>query len=121
MKLYKIKVNGKTYKVELEAIEEVSSPTPVATKPIEEKKAEPAPVAAQPAAQGQEVLSPIQGTVNKVLVKLGDKVTKGTPLFIVEAMKLENEVVSPFDGEVAQILVEKGASVASKQKLAIIG
>ena len=121
MKLYKIKVNGKTYKVELQAIEEVASPTPVATKPVEEKKVESAPVAAQPAAQGQEVLSPIQGTVNKVLVKLGDKVTKGTPLFIVEAMKLENEVVSPFDGEVAQILVEKGASVSSKQKLAIIG
>ena len=124
MKLYKIKVNGKTYKVELQAIEEVASPAPVANKPAEESKpapaaAAPAPVA--PAAQGQEVLSPIQGTVNKVLVKLGDKVTKGTPLFIVEAMKLENEVVSPFDGEVKQILVEKGASVASKQKLAIVG
>ncbi len=121
MKLYKIKVNGKTYKVELQAIEEVAS-APAAPAKVEEKKAE-APVSAPSAATvaGQEVLSPIQGTVNKVLVKIGDKVTKGTPLFIVEAMKLENEVVSPFEGEVKQIFVEKGASVASKQKLAIIG
>ena len=122
MKLYKIKVNGKTYKVELEAIEEVASaPSPASAPKVEEKKAEPAAKPVVQTAAGQEVLSPIQGTVNKVLVKIGDKVTKGTPLFIVEAMKLENEVVSPFDGEVAQILVEKGASVASKQKLAIIG
>ena len=122
MKVYKIKVNGKTYKVELEAIDEVSSASPAAAPApkAEEKKAAPAE-APKAVAAGQEVLSPIQGTVNKVLVKLGDKVTKGTPLFIVEAMKLENEVVSPFDGEVAQILVEKGQSVASKQKLAIIG
>lgn len=122
MKLYKIKVNGKTYKVELEAIEEVAgAPAAVSAPKAEEKKAEPVSSPAAPVAAGQEVLSPIQGTVNKILVKLGDKVTKGTPLFVVEAMKLENEVVSPFDGEVKQILVEKGASVSSKQKLAIIG
>ncbi len=118
MKVYKIKVNGKAYRVELEAIEETSSPAPKAK--VEEKKEQPKPIATGEKT-GQEVLSPIQGVVNKVLVKVGDKVKKGDVLFIVEAMKLENEVVSPFDGEVSEVLADKGASVASKQPLCRIG
>ena len=119
MKLYKIKVNGKTYKVELEAIEEVASNAAIAPK-AEEKKAEPKPSSA-PSASGEQVLSPIQGTVVGVKTKVGDAVKKGTVLFIVEAMKLENEVVSPFEGTVKEILVDKGASVTAKQPLAVIG
>lgn len=124
MKLYKIKVNGKTYKVELEAIEDngapaAAAPAPVAAPKAEEKKAAPAPKEAS--GKGEQVLSPIQGTVVGVKVKVGDAVKKGTVLFIVEAMKLENEVVSPFEGTVTEILVEKGANVASKQALAVIG
>ena len=122
MKVYKIKVNGKAYKVELEAIDEVASQAAPAAAPAEAKK-EAAPAVTTPKAngKGQEVPSPIQGTVVGIKVKVGDTVKKGTVLFIVEAMKLENDVVSPFDGTVTEILVEKGASVASKQPLAIIG
>ena len=118
MKVYKIKVNGKSYRVELEAIDEVASAAPTPA-PLEAKKEPSAPKA--PSAAGQQVLSPIQGTVNAIKVTLGQKVSKGTVLFIVEAMKLENEVVSPFDGTVTEILVEKGATVSSKQPLAVIG
>ena len=121
MKLYKIKVNGKTYKVELEAIDECGTPAPAAAAPkAEEKKAEPAAPKA-PSAAGQQVLSPIQGSVVGIKVKVGDPVKKGAVLFLVEAMKLENEVVSPFDGTVTEILVEKGANVTAKQPLAVIG
>ena len=120
MKIYKIKVNGKTYKVELEAIDEVGAPV-AAASPVKEaeKKPEAKPVPTD--AKGESVLSPIQGQVTQVKLKLGDKVKKGDVLFIIEAMKLENEVVSPFDGEVKSILVEKGAAVTAKQPLAIIG
>ena len=123
MKVYKIKVNGKSYRVELESIDEVGAPA--APAPSEKKPAAPAP-SAEPVptvatGQGQEVLSPIQGTINAIKVAVGDKVTKGTVLFIVEAMKLENEVVSPFDGTVTGVLVEKGATVTAKQPLALIG
>lgn len=123
MKVYKIKVNGKAYKVELEAIDEVTSQAAApAAAPVEAKKeAAPAVTAPKANGNGQEVPSPIQGTVVGIKVKVGDTVKKGTVLFIVEAMKLENDVVSPFDGTVTEILVEKGASVASKQPLAIIG
>ena len=119
MKVYKIKVNGKAYRVELESIEETAS----SAAPVTEKKAEAhaAPAAAPSGpVEGKEVLSPIQGTVVKLMVKKGDKVAKNQVLVIVEAMKLENEVVSPYEGEVAEIFVTKGQSVASKERILVI-
>ena len=119
MKIYKIKVNGKTYRVELESLEEVASAAPAAaaaaSKPAPEKKSDaPAPAASS---DGTPVTSPIQGGVVKVLVKVGDKVKKGDPIAVIEAMKLENEVVSSAEGEVVAVLVEKGNSVASGDPL----
>lgn len=112
MKIYQVKVNGKTYKVELESIEEVAS----TAKPIEAKKetAAPAPVTT---GEGNAVVSPIQGTVVNVKVKVGDKIKKGDVVLVVEAMKLENDVVSTFDGEVCEVLVSKGQTVTAKQPL----
>lgn len=116
MKIYKIKVNGKTYKVELEAMEEVASEAPKA----EEKKAEAPKTSAPTSGEGNKVLSPIQGTVLSVEVKVGDKIKKGQKVCVVEAMKLENDVVSDFEGEVTEILVNKGATIAAKAPLIII-
>lgn len=114
-KTYKIKVNGKAYKVEVESVEEIASAPAIAPK---EAQKEEQPKVAMPASAGaNDVLSPIQGSVIKVLVKVGDKVKKGQPLFVIEAMKLENEVPSPAEGEIAEILVGKGQSVASKEIL----
>lgn len=114
MKIYKIKVNGKTYKVELEAMEEIKSAkgaAPVAKK--EEKKAA-APVST---GEGREVLAPIQGMLLKYKVKVGDKVKKGDVLLLIEAMKLENEVCAPCDGVVSEIVAPAGNMVTNKQLL----
>ena len=113
MKVYKVKVNGKVYEVELEAVSEqagsiASSPAPAA----------PAPVAS---GEGQEVVAPMQGTILDVKVKAGDAVKKGQVVAILEAMKLENEVVSPFDGVVKNVLVSKGQKVNNGDKLLIVG
>ena len=116
MKIYKIKVNGKSYRVELESIEQVNSEAVTESKK-EEKKPAAAPVVA---GEGNKVESPIQGTVVNVKVKVGDSVKKGTPLVVVEAMKLENDVVSPFDGTVSEILVKKGDSITAKQVIAVV-
>lgn len=116
MKIYKIKVNGKSYKVELEAMEEVAS----TAAPTVEKKEEAPKAAAPVSGEGNKVLSPIQGTVLDIKVKVGDKVKKGQVVCVVEAMKLENDVVSTFEGEVTDILVTKGASVASKAPLIVV-
>lgn len=115
MKIYKIKVNGKTYKVELESMEEVASSAPVAAP----AKAEAKPAAA-PTGEGRPIPSPIQGQVIDVKVKVGDHVSKGDVVVIVEAMKLENEVASPFDGTITEVLVSKGSSVTAKQPMFIV-
>lgn len=113
MKIYKIKVNGKSYRVELEEIEQVDS------APLEEKRKQDTKKIVNNDG-GKEVVSPIQGQVTNVKVKVGDKVQKGDVLLIVEAMKLENEVVSPFEGQVAEILVAKGQNVKAKEPIVII-
>lgn len=113
MKIYKIKVNGKSYRVELEAIEQVS------TLPLEEKKKEESKKIVSNEG-GKQVVSPIQGQVSNIKVKVGNKVKKGDVLLIVEAMKLENEIVSSFDGQVAQILVTKGQNVKANEPVVVI-
>lgn len=113
MKIYKIKVNGKSYRVELEAIEQVDS------VPLEEKKKQDSKRIINNDGV-KEVVSPIQGQVTNIKVKVGDKVRKGDVLLIIEAMKLENEVVSPFEGEIAEILVTKGQNVKAKEAIITI-
>ena len=113
MKIYKIKVNGKSYRVELEEIEQVDS------APLEEKrKQETKKIVNNDGFK--EVVSPIQGQVTNIKVKVGDKVQKGDVLLIIEAMKLENEVVSPFEGEIKEILVSKGQNVKAKELIITI-
>lgn len=109
MKVYKVKVNGKLYEVELESVSEVkAAPQPVAQ------------VAPTSPASGTATLkAPMQGIINDVKVKVGDVVSKGQCLFILEAMKLENEIVSPVSGVVRQVLVEKGQQVANQDVLAV--
>ena len=63
------------------------------------------------------ITSPMNGRVLKVLVGEGDAVTAGTPLVVVEAMKMENEIVASRDGKVARIHVTPGSTVESGAKL----
>ena len=55
--------------------------------------------------------APMPGMVLKILVKPGDSVTKGTPLLILEAMKMEHQIVAPRDGTVAAIHCREGELV----------
>ena len=113
MKIYKIKVNGKSYRVELEEIEQVDS------APLEEKRKQESKKIVNNSG-AKEVVSPIQGQVTNIKVKPGDKVQKGDVLLIVEAMKLENEVVSPFEGQVLEVLVTKGQNIKAKDVIVTI-
>jgi len=116
MKIYKVKVNGKSYRVELESVEQVGS------EPVKEAKKENQPAAAAPVAsgEGRRVESPIQGTVVNIKTSVGALVKKGDVLVVVEAMKLENDVVSPYDGTVSEILVKKGDNVTAKQAIVVV-
>ena len=73
------------------------------------------------------VKSPLVGTYyaasspeNPPFVKVGDKVSKGQVLGIVEAMKLMNEIESEFDGTVKEILVENEQMVEFGQPVFVI-
>ena len=55
--------------------------------------------------------APMPGIVLKITAKAGDVVTKGTPLLILEAMKMEHTINAPRDGEVASINCTEGELV----------
>ena len=119
MKIYKVKVNGKVYEVELESVSEKAGS-------IAAPKAAAQPAASQPAApvasgEGTALKSPMQGTILNVKVAAGDTVKKGQVVAILEAMKLENEICANADGVVQQVLVSKGQTVNNQQPLLIIG
>ncbi|MBP3415581.1 MAG: biotin/lipoyl-binding protein, partial [Clostridia bacterium] len=59
------------------------------------------------------VSAPMPGTILSVNVKAGDSVKAGDVLFILEAMKMENEIMAPSDATVAAVHVSKGEAVES--------
>lgn len=112
MKTYKVKVNGKSYIVELESVEETQkSITTNETKSKKEEKK------VSTSSECNEILAPIQGVVIDVKTSIGQKVKKGDILLLIEAMKLENEVNASVDGEVVEILVTKGQNVSTNEVL----
>ncbi|NJN15815.1 MAG: acetyl-CoA carboxylase biotin carboxylase subunit [Oscillochloris sp.] len=64
------------------------------------------------------VISPIQGRVAAVRVEAGAQVEAGQVLFIVEAMKMENEITAPHNGTIGEVRVEAGITVEAGVVLA---
>ena len=62
----------------------------------------------------------MSGTIVRILKKEGDAVSKGEPVLILEAMKMENEIVSPYDGVISKIAVKEGDKVQAGEVLAVI-
>ena len=113
MKVYKVKVNGKVYEVELESVSENEAKIEAEKEEVKEEVSE---------GTGEEVVikAPMQGTILKVLVEVGTKVKKNDHLCILEAMKLENEIVSPVDGVIAKVEISKGQTVNNQDLMFVI-
>ena len=62
-------------------------------------------------ARGESLRAPIAGKVVKVLVAVGDEVAPGTPVIVLEAMKMENELIAERGGKVATITKQAGQAV----------
>jgi acetyl-CoA carboxylase biotin carboxyl carrier protein len=87
--------------------------------------AAPAPDPAR--ARWKELRSPIVGTLYRApaptspdFVSVGDRVSKGQPLCIIEAMKVMNEIEAEMDGTIREILVENGSPVEAEAVLFLI-
>lgn len=144
MKRYYVTVNGKRYEVEIEEVKgefsprasvattanvevpqapvsapaQVEAPAPVEKKEVAEEKTQPQPAAVN--AEGERIECPMPGTILKVNINPGDQVKKGDVLFILEAMKMENEIMAARDGKIVQVAIAKGAAVNTGDLLAVI-
>nr|WP_136249527.1 acetyl/propionyl/methylcrotonyl-CoA carboxylase subunit alpha [Ningiella ruwaisensis] len=67
-----------------------------------------------------EIAAPMNGTVVDILVKSGDKVSKGDAIAIVEAMKMEHSLKAPFDGTVGECFFQAGERVDGGATLLIV-
>jgi glutaconyl-CoA decarboxylase len=149
MRKFRISVNGKAYEVDVEEIgggftgyqpaapvyAPAPAPVPAPASPAAAAPAPAAPAApaapeapapapkkapAAPVEGGETISAPMPGTILDVKVKEGDRVKRGDVMFILEAMKMENEIMAPGEGTVVQIGVSKGASVNTADMLAVI-
>ncbi|MGM0689522.1 MAG: biotin/lipoyl-containing protein [Bacillota bacterium] len=138
MKTFKVTVDGQAYTVQVEELghstsqgsvkdvqKTVSKPSAAAPGPIKTEKtasteAQPKETPKPAAAGGFEVKAPMPGSVLEVKVKVGDTISEGDVLLVLEAMKMENELTASQGGTVADVLVEKGDTVNSGDPLIVM-
>jgi biotin carboxyl carrier protein len=75
---------------------------------------------ARPVSRDGRIKAPIPGLIKSVLAAVGEQVEAGQPLFILEAMKMENEIHAPKSGVIGQIRVKPGQDVTLHEVLAEI-
>lgn len=127
MKKLNVTVNGITFEVEVELIEEATAHDSVVTQsaspsfhpspnPVEHSFTKPAPKPIN-AAGSKKVLSPMNGKILAIKVAPGDSVKSGQVIIEMEAMKMKTNIYAPNDGIVKAISVNLGGLVESGQML----
>ena len=106
--IYSVRVNGKAYSVEVAEGGKLSDVQPLAAQ---------APAAN---ASGDTVNAVLAGNIFEVHVAVGDVVAEGTPLLIVEAMKMETAVIAPRAGSITAVSVAEGDVVSVGDPLVTI-
>ncbi len=108
----RVTVNGKNYEVAIETT--ASEPTPSkpavttqAVKPVSVPK----PAAAVSADTGNEIRSPMPGTILEINVQIGSQVKVGQQVCSLEAMKMKNAIRSTKEGVIASVDVTQGQKV----------
>lgn len=117
MKRFNITVNGKTYDV---AVEETGGSAPVSSAPVSSAPAAPAAPAPASAASGAQVKAPMSGNILDVKVNVGDTVSIGQVIVVLEALKMENDIVANAAGKITSLNVKKGDNVKADDVIATI-
>lgn len=119
----KVMVNGVEYTVEWEKQKEVKPTTVVKSVVAKPAAQAPTPTQAAPtqaAVNGHAIKTPLPGVILDVKVNIGDTVTKGQTVIVLEAMKMENNINSDKEGKVVSVSVAKGDTVADGAILIVI-
>ncbi len=72
------------------------------------------------AASGNDIVSPLQGTMFKVNVEKGQDVEEGAIICVIEAMKMENEITAHRSGKITVLSVAEGQPISSGDPIATI-
>jgi acetyl-CoA/propionyl-CoA carboxylase, biotin carboxylase, biotin carboxyl carrier protein len=113
-----VEVNGKRFSVRLWLPDGSSSQAPAARQ--RSTRPRPGATGGGGSAGNGTISSPMQGTIVKVLVAIGDTVESGQALLVLEAMKMENHINAETSGTVAEIRVGEGDTVGTGDILVMI-
>jgi len=121
MSKYRITLDGKTYEMEVELVDESTGASPAQKGSYKEFKTpvkdstvrviDPSAVKMTTSHKGV-VESPMPGTIIAVKKAEGEEVKAGEVVLILEAMKMENEISAPVDGKIIRMNVTPGSTVA---------
>jgi len=129
----RVTVNGETYDVRIGNTPDrpVAAVQPATIQPasshadLPPRAPEAAPVTAPPLStgpvEGNPILAPIPGLILDVKVSVGETVTAGQTVAIIEAMKMENSIAAHVSGKIRDIRVQKGSQVSTRDVLMTIG
>ena len=109
-----IEVNGKRFDVKMWVPEFASGPVKKSNKPTRGSGG------SGGSANSGEVAAPMQGTIVKVSVEVGQEVAVGDSVVVLEAMKMENQITAEKAGKITKVNVKVGDKVGSGDILVVI-
>jgi acetyl-CoA/propionyl-CoA carboxylase biotin carboxyl carrier protein len=113
-----VEVNGKRFDVNMWVPE---APSAAAAAPAAKRERRSGAAGSGPSTAGSgNVEAPMQGTIVKVLVEIGDAVESGAGVVVLEAMKMENQINADTAGTVTAVKVAEGDTVGGGDVLIVI-
>ena len=111
-----VSVNGERHRVEVRNLRRGGAAW---ANTIEKEGGEGKPTGS--AGDENTISPPMPGRIVSIKVKEGEAITVGSPILVLEAMKMQNEIVSSVDGTVREIRVSEGDLVESGEVIVVIG